>query len=55
MNPRHQIVHLPVIRIIRDPDGGWYVIAPNGHAWLHGDRAGALTDKGWLDRQWGRR
>jgi hypothetical protein len=43
------------VRIERERNGeGWFVLAPNGHGWLHGDRPSALKEKRWHDRQWGR-
>ena len=35
---------------MRDPDGGWFVIAPNGHGWLFGSKAEALLEKRQLER-----
>jgi hypothetical protein len=35
--------------------GGWLVITPWGHGWLHGDRLAAVREKEWLDAQWRRR
>jgi hypothetical protein len=40
----------PRFRIMRDPDGGWFVIAPNGHGWLFGSKAEALLEKRQLER-----
>ena len=35
----------PPIRIQRERDDvGWYVLAPNGHGWLHGDFPAAMLD-----------
>jgi hypothetical protein len=45
-------VTLPVAHVIPDDDGGWLVITPKGHAWLHGDRSSAIREKKWLDDQW---
>jgi hypothetical protein len=52
---RANIVQAEIVRLAPEPHGGWYVIAPNGHGWLHGSRAAALEDKAWLAAQWGRR
>jgi hypothetical protein len=49
------VTTLPVARIIPEHGGGWLVITPKGHAWLHGSRREALADKRWLDDQWRRR
>lgn len=54
-----RLIIFPGARIERElePDGegeGWLVIRENGHAWLHGDRAAALREKAWHDRQWRR-
>jgi hypothetical protein len=38
---------------ILDADGGWLVLGPRGHGWLHGDRAAALDDAAWLSRNMG--
>lgn len=54
MTPASHAIRLPVVRIEREPGGGWLVIFGQ-HGWLHGDRASALADKRWLDRQRGRR
>jgi hypothetical protein len=55
--PPGVVVIAPFVRIERDRDRdvpGWYVLLPNGHGWLCGDRAAALDEKHWHDRQWGR-
>jgi hypothetical protein len=36
--------------IVPEPLGGWYVILPNGHGWLHGDREDALSEFAELQR-----
>jgi hypothetical protein len=46
------VIRLSVACIMRERDGGWLVVAPNGHAWLHGSREEALKEAGWLDRQY---
>jgi hypothetical protein len=45
------VIPAPIVRIVPEPDGGWLVVTPRGHAWLHGNRQDALAEKRDLD-QW---
>jgi hypothetical protein len=46
--PRHRDAIM-----IRDwPDGGWLVLAPRGHGWVHGNRDDARRDASWLAANW---
>jgi hypothetical protein len=45
-------VTLLTARIVAEDGGGWLVVTPKGHAWLHGDRQAAIREKEWLDSQW---
>ena len=42
------VVALPIARIVADRDGGWLVVTPRGHGWIHGSRRDALRDQRWL-------
>jgi hypothetical protein len=46
--PDRRVVIAPIARIVADRDGGWLVITPRGHGWLHGSRKDALRDQRWL-------
>jgi hypothetical protein len=37
------------VRLVRDPSGGWLVVA-RSHGWLFEDRSAALADVQWLSR-----
>jgi len=50
--PNNVVVVALIVRIVREPDGGWLVITHRGHAWLHGSRQAAIEEKHWLDAQW---
>jgi hypothetical protein len=52
--PDDVVTLLPVARTVPEQDGGWLVLTPKSHAWLHGDRLSANRDKKWLDDQWRR-
>jgi len=41
----------PRIEIERD-SGGWLVITERGHGWVFGDRASAMHELAWHQRQW---
>jgi hypothetical protein len=47
--PPDNVVTLPVIRIIPEPDGGGWLVIFGSYGWLHGSRQAALEDKRWLD------
>jgi hypothetical protein len=49
------VVAAPFVRIVHERAGGWLTVTHRGHAWLHGSRQSALTDKRWLDAQQRRR
>jgi hypothetical protein len=42
------VIAAPIVRIIADRGGGWLVVTPRGHGWLHGSRKDALRDQRWL-------
>ena len=35
------------------PEGGWLVLTPRGHGWLHGSRRDAFADARWFGRNHG--
>jgi len=50
------IIPFPAVTVrVQREDAAWLIVAPNGHAWLHGDRRAALHDAQWLAANFGRR
>ena len=41
------------IWIFPEAEGGWFVLAPHGHAWIHGDFQDACDDAEWLAENYG--
>ena len=38
---------------VTEGDGGWLVLTPRGHGWLHGDRRSADADARWMGKNLG--
>jgi hypothetical protein len=41
------------ILIVRERDGGGWLVLQNEHGWLHGDRRAAIAEAQWLANNFG--